>query len=121
MKQPTWDQYSPLFSRRSSRWAASDRGWLIVDGAAVGNYLDYGPDHLKSDSDAPGMIHCVSCPQGPDGQRTSRYVETVAEACDWIERTAGVTDAKRAMMRVTVPPLYEQKILGTPSTYEPEV
>ena len=87
--------------------ACSPRGWLRSDGMAVGFYLDYGPDHYRTEHASevrtvtgprmvtwcmpghlcadcqPGSILAVRYPGGPsdyDGPRASRYVESVAQA-----------------------------------------
>jgi hypothetical protein len=94
------------------------RGWLhstaIADtynrpeGACVGNYLDYGPDHYRTGHETeiypgkvvsfcqpdklcrdcqPGNVHSMRYPDGPrsDGPREWRYFETVTQARAWIE------------------------------------
>jgi len=96
-----WEDYSAQASRRSNRWAASDRGWLF-DGKrerSLGNYLDYGPDHYRSPHEycrpnactcrasQPGNVHAIVY-RGDQGATTCHYFETVEQAKAWIEQTA---------------------------------
>jgi hypothetical protein len=95
-----WSEYTEKVSRRSERWASSDRGWLFIGELSYGNYLDYGADHFRSSHDycppgecrcrlsQPGNIHAVRFGRNADGQAVpgeSRYFETVADAKAWIE------------------------------------
>jgi len=97
-----WDDYTAAASRRSNRWATTDRGWLFAGDVCLGHYLDYGPDHYRSPHEycrdgscncresQPGNIHCVAMSGNPDnnGPRLSRYVETIEDAHRWIEEQA---------------------------------
>ena len=93
---------------------ATPRGWLHSDtvNACVGFYLDYGPDSYRPEHASiintingpmlrqwcqpgnecrecqPGNILAVRYPDGPtiDVNRTSRYVETIEQAREFIER-----------------------------------
>lgn len=87
--------------------ATTPRGWYIREGVPRGFYLAYGPDHYRSGHHVnigggrivsfctpdklcrecqPGDVLCVRYPDGPgsDEGKTSRYVETIAEARCWV-------------------------------------
>jgi hypothetical protein len=98
MQEMKWDDHTPTARRSSARWAASARGWLFVGTGegrrALGNYLDYGPDHYRSPHEycgevcrcavsQPGSVHAVSSVTS-----RSRYCETVEQAKAWIESEA---------------------------------
>ncbi len=81
-----WDECTSSVSRRSNRWAATDRGWLFRDGEknSLGHYLDYAsvtPVERRSPS---GTVHAVVV----GGE--SRYCRDVAEAKRFIERAHGL-------------------------------
>jgi hypothetical protein len=107
-----WDEYTAAVSTRSNRWATSDRGWLWPDNrkqafstmasaedAALGHYLDYGPNHYRSPHEycgsecrcaesQPGSVHAYSCVT-----KTARYFRTVAVAKAWLEQEAARKEA----------------------------
>ncbi len=101
-----WDVHEASASKRSNRWAATDRGWLFHGcRSALGHYLDYGPcTHDGSDRSPEGNVH--ACAIGhhahttPDGRKVcqthtteSRYFRTTLEARAWIEKLSNVKDA----------------------------
>jgi hypothetical protein len=89
--------------------ASSPRGWLHLGSLVTGFYLDYGPDHYRTEHAStvgtvngprlvtwckperqcrecqPGNILAVRYPAGPGTATRSRYVETVAEARAYVE------------------------------------
>ena len=86
--------------------SASPRGWLHQGGVAVGFYLDYGPENTRpghvSDIGGgrtasfcspdklcqdcqPGNILARRYPGGPGTAATARYVETIAQAREFVE------------------------------------
>ena len=85
-----WDVHTAGVSRRSSRWAITDRGWLHRDGerTALGHYLDYGPcgEHHRKRPD--GAVHAVVCAEGL-GCKASAWFKTPDEARAWIEAETG--------------------------------
>jgi hypothetical protein len=68
----------------SEHWAATDRGWLYVDGVAVGNYLDYSPLWPDDYVAVGGGVHAVL--QKPS--RKSACFPTPHMAMAWMEATA---------------------------------
>lgn len=78
---PHWHICEASAPYESARWAASDRGWLYLDGRtkAAGSYLAYPAGH----------IHAVAWPT-PDGAAESRRCATPDEAQAWIEERCGV-------------------------------
>ena len=98
-------------ARQANGWdepegASSPRGWLHQGGMAVGFYLDYqtdtdrpahtteiyrghvvsfcSPDKLCKDCQ-PGSILARRYPGGPGTEATARYVETIAQAREFVE------------------------------------
>lgn len=90
--------------------ATTPRGWLHTDGVVTGFYLDYGTDHYRTEHAStvgtvsglrlvtwckpgaqcrecqPGNILACRYPGGPDSEpKESRYVETVAQAREYVE------------------------------------
>jgi hypothetical protein len=102
-----WDEYTPTAKPSSAKWATTARGWYFRDGAAVGNYRDYGPlDYRRSPHEfchvnrcicelsQPGKIHCVT--NTPDGHVIAwRWVETVEQAKQWIEEQTAAHEKQR--------------------------
>lgn len=83
-----WDDHTDKVSRRSNRWASTDRGWLFRDDSdtSLGHYLDYGPSaHDGSPRSAAGNVHACSVVTG-----ASRYFVTYDAAKRWIESEAGI-------------------------------
>lgn len=80
-----WDDHTDKVSRRSQRWAATDRGWLFAGrgeiAACLGHYLDYGPCSPRYAAEHAGAtVHAVSCVT-----RKSAWCASVAAAKAWIE------------------------------------
>jgi hypothetical protein len=96
-----WDIHTDKVTRRSSRWAASDRGWLFATDSktSLGYYLDYGYiDHHRERPE--GAVLAVVC-----GEAANRRVwcKTVADAQAWIEaetKTTGERLSPRALVRL---------------------
>lgn len=87
-----FDTYTRSVDHASDRWAASDRGWLTVDGLMRGNYLEYLPVRGYRDS---AQIHAVVfdavLPAGCDDPQFAQHChyryqwfETIAEAQAWM-------------------------------------
>lgn len=85
-----------------SKWdepegAVTPRGWLRQGETCVGHYLDYGPDHYRSQHEycrpddlcrecQPGNVHAVRYPDGPGSEpRESGYFETIDQARQFVE------------------------------------
>jgi hypothetical protein len=93
----TWDECTASASRRSARWAATDRGWLYAPAGqpgermTLGHYLDYGPcdPHYAVDHDGC-TVHAVSCvvPASDRPGHASAWCRDVAAARAWIEAQA---------------------------------
>ena len=91
--------------------AASPRGWLHRAGTCVGFYLDYGPDHYRSPHEycqpgrecrdcQPGNVLAVRYPNGPGAEpRTSAWVETVAQAREFVTGTDCAVCAAQARLK----------------------
>lgn len=91
-----WDDHQAAASRRSNRWAATDRGWLFAEHPAdpaehhasftecLGHYLDYGPCSPRYASEHDGAtFHAVSCVARcsawlPDAEAAKRWIESHA-------------------------------------------
>lgn len=82
MKANGWDTYTAAVKPRNARWASTDRGWLFVDGHAVGNYLDYTPFRTPEQIAANGgAIHAVLTNKPGSGA----WLPTVEDAQKYIE------------------------------------
>lgn len=78
--------------------ATTPRGWYWPPGttkrdvtSCAGHYLDYGADHKRYDaaqSMHPGHIHCVVLHAANSRVVEWTYVETAAQARQWVEKTA---------------------------------
>jgi hypothetical protein len=102
-----WDIHEASASKRSKRWAVTDRGWLFhACRTALGHYLDYGPcPYSGADRSPDGNVHAVIIPHSThtnaSGQkccqcgptRDSRYFRTTSEARAWIEKLSNVSNA----------------------------
>ena len=112
-----WHDYAPNVPSSSDAWASTARGWLWNHSeSSVGNYCDYGVDHYRSGHEYckpgkcdcrqsnPGNIHCIVY-RGTDGMQHSRYVETVEQAHEWIEETAGFASQFKLALTIDSPRL----------------
>jgi hypothetical protein len=97
-KPAKWDVHEKRASKRSKRWAVSDRGWLFHGcGTALGHYLDYGANpHDGTPRSPQGNVHAIAIRHTPrklpDGRTVcecttvgSAYHATPAAAMAWIE------------------------------------
>jgi hypothetical protein len=110
----TWVDCMKSARYESSRWAATDRGWLYahVDASAVtpqhdctlGHYLDCAG--LESYAGKDKTVHAVSCANG-----TSDHFATVAEAKAWIESEASGRVAQFMASRYRAVGGYEHRAL----------
>ncbi len=77
-----WEICERSAPRQSERWAATDRGWYVVDGQPIGNYLDYGPCGGNYAYQSCGSVHAVICGQ----PIATAWFHSPAEAREWIQK-----------------------------------